>query len=112
MKDKIGEYAFIAGVLIAVIAALGGLSHGTAVLALVILGVIVGLLNIVVSETTPFLVASIALLAAGGAELSAIPRVGLILEAVLTNIGAFVAPAAVIVALKAIYALASSKYTK
>ena len=77
---------------------------------LVILGLLVGFLNITEKETTPFLVAAIALLATGSAtdSLKIIPpkALGIFLASAVNNIAAFVAPGAILVAVKAIWALA------
>jgi hypothetical protein len=112
--DKLGEWAFLACVIIAVLAgiAAGAVAEyaGWITLALVVLGVIVGLLNVSEKETTAFLVAAIALIVAGGAGFSAINTVvgglGTAIATILGNVAAFVAPAAVIVALKGIWAMA------
>ena len=113
MGSKLGEWSFIGGILVAIVVALfsGNLSgdiKGWLVLLLVILGLIVGLLNISEKETTPFLVAAVALLATGtaGASLSIIPIIGKYLQPVVMNIAVFVAPAAIVVALKSIQSLA------
>jgi len=60
-------------------------------------------------ETTSFLVAAVALLLAGTANFSAIPGIGQYIAQILHFVGIFVAPAAVIVALKAVYALGRGK---
>ena len=107
MDARIGHWAFIVGVLIAVIAGLvPAWQTDTVVWILVILGLIVGLLNITAKETVEFLVAAVALIIVGTAGLATLPALGGIILAILANIVAFVAPAALIVALKAIYALA------
>ena len=111
---RLGELAFLAFVVIAILAGLATfaipadqLSIVTAVL--VVLGVIVGLLNVSEKETTPFLVAAIALLVAGTASFGVLGGAGTVIENILNFIGAFVAPAAVIVAIKAVYALGAKK---
>ncbi|MEM5853302.1 MAG: hypothetical protein QXG39_07635 [Candidatus Aenigmatarchaeota archaeon] len=109
MKQKIGEYSFLVGIVIAVLAGLLLQSGGLVAIALVILGLIVGLLNITAKETTPFLIASVALLLAGSAGLEKLPIVGRYLEAIVGNIVVFVAPAAAIVALKTVFDLAKKK---
>lgn len=108
-SEKLGEYAFLAGVVIAVLAGLvpGVVAASTVSLVLVVLGIIVGLLNIQDKETTPFLVAAIALVAAGTAGFDGIPSLGSYLSSILGNVGVFVAPAAVIVAVKSVYSLAT-----
>ena len=111
MASKIGEWAFIIGIIIAILVGFVNDSSlmGILTLVLVVLGLLVGFLNITEKETTPFLVAAIALLATGNAadSLNAIPYgLGAFLSNAVKNIAAFVAPAAILVAVKAIYALA------
>lgn len=112
--SRVGELAFLAFVIIAILAGLAtsanlSADYSAVTAVLVVLGIIVGLLNISEKETMPFLVASIALLAAGTASFAAIPTVGIVIDNILGFIGAFVAPAAVIVGLKAIYSLGAKK---
>ncbi|HIH10383.1 MAG TPA: hypothetical protein HA254_07005 [Candidatus Diapherotrites archaeon] len=117
-RPEIGAYAFLAGAIIAIIGglltgfgqdggALGGLADWIP-LILIILGVIVGLLNIADREIDRFLIAAIALLAlattAGG--LDVIPAVGPFLSGIVQNVAIFVAPAALITALTLISHLA------
>lgn len=107
---KIGHYSFIIGLIIAVVIALIPQLRGTeAVVILVILGVIVGFLNITAKETTGFLVAALVLLMASSAialTLTAIPTIGPVLGVMFGSFLTFVAPAAIIVAIKTIIALA------
>ena len=115
--EKLGEYAFLACIVIAVLAGLAtglaGYQSGAVNALLVVLGVVVGVLNISEKETTPFLVAAIALIAAATVGFEAIDSVvanaGSTLNAIFNYIATFVAPGAIIVAFKAIYALASKK---
>ena len=112
--QKLGEWAFLLCVVIAVVAGIAASAvadySGWITLALVVLGVIVGLLNVSEKETQAFLVAAIALIVAGGAGFSAIDMVvsglGTAIATILGNVAAFVAPAAVIVALKGVWAMA------
>ncbi len=109
-SQQYGSWAFIVGVVIAIIS---GIAQAAAAnvpgaefipLVLVILGAIVGFLNISDREITDFLVAAIALLAVGfsAAGLNIIPVIGAYLVAVVNNIAVFVAPAVLVVALKAV----------
>ena len=108
--EQIGHWSFILGVIIAIVAGLTGAAYvEAAALLLVVLGIIVGFLNISERETTSFLVAAIALLLTGAAGLENLPTIGSFLGPILTNISTFVAPAAVIVALKAVYELGKRK---
>lgn len=114
-KEKLGEWAFIVGVIIAIVIGLfsgnieGTQAAGWLSLLLVVLGLVVGFLNISDKETTAFLVAAIALLVPGIANstFSNIDVVGGYLSGIVSQLTAFVAPAAIVVALKAIYTLAS-----
>jgi len=101
-----GHWAFILGVLLAIIAGLiPQLQTSTITWILVLLGLIVGFLNVTITETQEFLIAAIALLLISST--GALPVLGTIIAVMLSNIVAFVAPAALIVALKAVYDLAS-----
>lgn len=105
---KVGEWAFLVGLLLAIVLGLfpQALAVNTTTAVLVVLGIIVGLVNIAGKESHNFLLASVALLVAGSAGYGVLPGVGDYLGAILTNISTFVAPAAVIVAVKAVYELA------
>ena len=108
---KIGVWAFIAGIILAILAAFVG--NPWVIPALVVVGIIVGFLNVSDKETTAFLTASvsvmIAVYTAGGsisASLATLGSVGTILLALLQNINVLVFPATIVVAIKAIYSLA------
>jgi|YelNatPaOPRAMG01_1025707.scaffolds.fasta_scaffold02594_7 hypothetical protein len=109
MKMKVGEYAFLAGIALAILAGIAMLTGDWVTLVLVVLGLIVGLLNISAKETTPFLLSSITLLLAGSAGLEKLPWVGGFVGPIMANIVAFVAPAAVIIALKTVFDLAKKR---
>ncbi len=113
MATKYGNYAFIVGVVLAIILGLFGtyipVYIETITYIMVILGLIVGFYNIGHKETVNFLIAAIALLAVGAAGLETLPVIGLYVGGILMQIAVFVAPAAIIVALKAVYDLAYKK---
>ena len=104
--DLIGKWAFIIGLVIAILAAfVTAVSTSTVLLILFILGLIVGFLNIDKKNTTEFLVSVIALLAVG--SLGALAVGNLVtavsyIEAILGNFIVFVAAAALVVSIKAI----------
>lgn len=113
MAKKMGEWAFIIGVLIAVVIGLfsgklTGDTQGWLILVLVVLGLVVGFLNVTATESTPFLIAAAALLITGttGGSLAIIPTIGTYLQGIVLSIAVFVTPAAIIVALKTIQSLA------
>ncbi len=112
--ETIGRWAFIAGVIISIItgaaASTGGNLGSWVPLAMVILGVIIALTTVTEHETTPFLVAAIALIVANGGGVflvlnDAIPGLGTTINTILVNLAIFVAPAAIILAIKAIYVM-------
>ncbi len=109
---RVAHYAFFIGLLLAIVAGLFrnvlDLKPEVLVTTLVLLGLVVGLFNLTAKETTPFLIASIALMLAGIVNLGLIPGVGLYLRSILSNIVVFVVPGAIIVGLKAIWKLASN----
>ncbi len=106
---KIAHYAFFVGLVIAILAGFFRNYIGTEALVttLVVLGTVVGLFNLTAKETTPFLLAAVALMLAGIVNLGLIPGVGLYLRSILSNIVVFVVPGAIIVGMKAIWRLAS-----
>lgn len=116
-KDT-GKYVFLVGFAIALIAGLVGAAIGVGnyggyiSLILVILGILVGFLNITPKERTTFLIAAIALAALGLVSFKALTigafDFGAYLTSVVDYIVVFVAPAAAIAALYQIYELAKS----
>jgi hypothetical protein len=116
MDQKIGSWAFIIGAVVAILAGVAGSAvvawAGPLTLLLVVLGLIVGFLNVTPHEATPFIVASVGLIVAGSANLTVIndvvPTLGTILNAILGNIVVLIAPAVIIVGLKAVHDLAKA----
>lgn len=117
---KIGHYAFLVGVLLAFVLALfstklGNETTSALLLLLIVLGVIVGFLNITAKEMTEFLIAAIALIVMGSISAAFvvvdnyIVGLGTIIDAILSYIAIFVAPAALIVSIKAIIELAEKE---
>ena len=110
VHHKYGHYAFIAGILLAIIAALFQTTSSWAVLVLVVLGILVGILNVRAKDMNGFLIAVVALIAAGSANLIVLNTLfdplGSTLAGILTFIKVFVAPAAIVVALKHVKTLA------
>ena len=112
MDKKIGSYSFIIGVIIAVVLGIVSLGAATPWLAslLVVLGLIVGFLNVTGKETQEFLlIAAVLVIAAsmGGASatIGSVQYIGKYLSGIFTQVLAFVVPATVVVALKDIAAL-------
>jgi hypothetical protein len=100
-RESVGKWAFIAGLVIAVLAGLF-FQPDWAIWMVAILGVIVGFLNITAEETRGFLLASIALTLSATA-LNTLPILGTALSLVLPFVVAFVAGAMIVVALKELF---------
>jgi hypothetical protein len=100
----VGKWAFIIGLVIAGLAGIF-IQAVWVVWILALLGVVVGLLNITAEETESFLLSAIAFLLSATA-LSAIPLIGGVIDNILSYVAAFVAGAAVVVALKALFKVA------
>jgi hypothetical protein len=104
--SMIGFWAFIVGLIIAVIAGIVLPQNGIIIIILVILGIIIGLLNITAKEIMLFLVATIALVVVGNvfAPLTVLD-IGKILGSMLSYVATLMAPAAIIGAIKALWAI-------
>ena len=114
--SKLGHVAFLTGIILAIVVGLlsenlEATTNSAIAVTLVILGLIVGVLNITVKEMTEFLVAVITLLVASVTVqfIFGLPYVGVYLRGVLVYVSIFVAPAGLVVAIKAIYELASRR---
>jgi len=110
---NIGEVAFLAGIIISIAAAFIPteiVTKGVVYLVLLILGFIVGLLNLRKEEYTTFLLVSLIFLIPGTFEtIYQLSVIGEPLEKILTAISTFVLPAALIVAFKTLWDIASSR---
>ena len=107
-KEVAAHWAFLVSIVLAIILGIILPDNAAAIGLLAILGIVVGLVNITAKETTDFLIASIALIVASGA-FKLIPIIGEWVANILDYIVVFVAPAAGIVALIAIWHLARTK---
>ena len=116
---KASGYLFLLGILISVVAGLvpsvdSALVTGT----LAVIGFIIGILGIAgvgsidKADVNMFLLAVVALMAAGGAgaAFADVLIIGAYLMAIVNYIGVLVVPAAVLIALKAIWTSASTKF--
>jgi len=110
MKSRIGIWTFVSGLLLAIVVAILGLNApGVAIFIMAVLGIIVGLVNVADKEVQLFLVASIAFLLSFQALASVFRVLALGWEGAAAFFGllsVFIAPAAAIVALKALYKVA------
>ena len=99
--STVGRIAFIVGLIIAVIGAFG-IDAEWFPMALAILGLIVGFLNVGGAETRIFLLAAIGLIMSADAVYT-LPFVGETVTNIMYNLVTFIAPAILVVALKALF---------
>jgi hypothetical protein len=111
LLPQIGSWSFIVGVVIAIIS--GFFAHKPSIISvLVLLGIIVGFLNIGGNEAMTFLLASVSMVvisSLGSPAFSGIYIIGAPLQRILNNMIVFIMPASMIVALRAILTLAYKK---
>ena len=105
---KVGSWAFLIGLILAVLLGLGytGAYQATVLWVVFLLGIVVGLLNITHDETSTFLTSGtilvlVSLLGAGAVE-GVSPLIGGVLKGILS----LFVPATIIVALKSVFSLA------
>lgn len=103
-NQVVGKAALLIGLLLAIVAGLieGSYAIPYAGLILVVLGLVVGFMNITDKDVSKLLLAIIALMAVGGATIEVIPVFSVYLSAMLRNFLAFVGAAGFVVAIKAI----------
>jgi len=104
--DLIGKWAFIVGIIVAVLAAfITSVSPTITILILFILGLIVGLLNVKKKNNTEFLIGAITLLIVGSLTALSVGKLSIpikYLQEILNNFRAFVAAAALVVSIKTV----------
>ncbi len=105
----IGIIAVIGGIGLAIVGGIVSMDNSAIILTLVILGILVGLLNVTAKEVVPFMVAAIALVVVGQLGFTALDDIwsglGTHLTAIVKYFAQFMAPAAVISALRALVQL-------
>ena len=102
----IGAYAFIAGYAIAFIGGIWWPDNGGLLAVLVLLGLAVGVLNVTHKETTPYLIAAIALVLIGSTQVFTPLNIvadglGERVNLIVRMMAIFTAPAAVVTAVRA-----------
>jgi len=107
MMQKVGSWAFIIGIIIAIIAGFAPL-NAVVTGILVFLGLLVGFLNITAKESNTFLFTALVLVVVadfgGGKLVSLTPILKNMLDAIIV----FIVPATLIVSFRAIYQLAKN----
>jgi len=111
LSSYIGLLAFFVGIILAIVGGIGYHDNSGITLTVVIVGILVGLLNITGKEVLPLLIAAIALIVVGLTQ-GFLPlndlggEAGTKINAVVAYLATFMAPAAVISAFRAIWAVA------
>lgn len=110
LRGLIGFVIFLAGILLAIIGGIAAPGEGTIILILVILGIIIGVLNITAKEAIPMMIAAIALIVVGQAGFIALNDISAGLGDTINDVVAYfsqlMAPAAVISAMRALFSFA------
>jgi hypothetical protein len=107
---NVGKWAFIIGILLAILAGFWTIPNLGFIL--VLLGLIVGFLNITAAEVETYLVAVIALLVIGSAAIQALSAAGEFvgtIQVMINNVIAFVAASGLVVALRAVLSLGGTE---
>ena len=111
LAGTIGLLAFLGGMILAIVGGIGYRDYSSITLALVIMGILVGFLNITGKEVLPLLIAAIALIVVGLTQgFTPLDKLGgeagARLNDIVGYIAIFITPAAIISAIRAIWALA------
>jgi uncharacterized membrane protein len=103
--NVVSGWAFLIGVVLAVLLGLFGRLNATMIWVLILVGIIVGLLNIADKEASPFLMSSAVLIIASSLGAKAVEaQLGAVLSALL----AIFVPAAIVVAIRNVFSLAKN----
>lgn len=103
--SKLGSISFIAGLAVVILVGMTSTTDATIAWIIGLLGIIVGLLNIQSKETQLFLISAIAFMVAVNGLSGVLSTMFGQANNILHNMVLFVAPAAGVVSLKAIYGL-------
>jgi len=105
--EKLGSWAFLIGVILAVI--FGVVGGGTWLpILLIVLGLVIGLINITDKEVIPFLWAGTVLVIVSAFGGQVFNNIGF-MAAILANLLMLFVPATIIVALKSVFSMAKGK---
>ena len=113
VMDMIGKWAFVIGVILAIAVGLLGSLNTTVIVILMILGLVIGFLNVTGKEAAQFLVAGVSIIIAGslgtGAFIGMTNVVTTTLVSIFGAISVLVVPAVIIVAIREVFVLAKEK---
>lgn len=105
----LGGIAFLIGLLFCILLAIIPTYATWITITLLLLGLVVGFLNIKDKDTNQFLLASIVLIATSATPVGDLPAIGAFLQRVVVNFVSFVGPAALVVSIFVIIKIARSK---
>ena len=103
----LGSWAFLIGVILALILGLFGVLNATWIYVLVVIGLIVGLLNIADEEVQPFLWSGVALIIASALGQGVMQQAAVLNNALNALLAIFV-PATIIVAINNVFSMAKA----
>ncbi len=106
-KSVIGSWAFLIGVVLAVVLGALGQMNATVLWILALIGIVIGLLNIADEEATPFLMSGAVLIIAASFGAEAIGVIG-VFDRILQALLVIFVPATIIVAIRNVFSLARS----
>jgi uncharacterized membrane protein len=102
--NLIGSWAFLIGVILAIILGAFGLMTPTLIIVLIVIGLIVGFFNISARESEPFLISGIALIIASAFGQAIVQDVA-VLSSMLQSMLLIFVPATIIVAIRNVFTL-------
>jgi len=105
LGDIIGGWAFLIGVIIAIIAGIIGTLNATVLTILIVIGILVGLFNIADKEVSSFLISGVVLVIVGSLGGNAFGNLTIV-TGILSALMAIFVPATIIVAIKNVLSLA------
>jgi hypothetical protein len=111
LAGTIGLLAFLVGIILSIVGGIGYHDNSGITLTLVIVGILVGLLNITGKEVLPLLIAAIALIVVSLTQgFTPLDKLGVDagtkLNDIVAYIAIFITPAAIISAVRAVWAIA------
>ena len=107
-KNNLGSWAFLIGVVLAVILGVfmqDQMTNSTVILILVVIGLVVGFLNVTAEESQSFLLSGAVLIIASSLGSSALSNIAM-LDSVMNALLMIFVPATIIVAIKNVFNLA------
>jgi hypothetical protein len=116
LKDIIGSWAFLIGVILAVLSGILAaipslnislLDNMNLLIAMVVIGIVIGLFNISNKEVTPFLLSGTCLVLVSSFGVSVLGIIPIVRDIIITLLAIFV-PATIIVAIKNVFSLAKN----